>query len=227
MFALPLQLRYHSSTMTQLSDAQFKKILTGLFTESVIHDLNNPLASISLTMELLEMMAEAGDVEPEHLNRSIETITKMIETASGITKNFLKFVNFQSDVEGLFNPVDNCKMMIDFTLPIARKHNVELSIGGNEAVANAIESDLNLILLFVNYSLITGGFGIKSLTLDIQPDRIRFQADQPLTDLDRMYTKSILGSPESQHSQIQELCERNGMSLQLAGDQLELIFKTP
>lgn len=64
----------------------------GTTAATLAHELNNPLASITMTAELLAMQADAGNLDASELQRHAHNITSMAARAGRMTRGMLDLV---------------------------------------------------------------------------------------------------------------------------------------
>lgn len=167
-----------------------KVYFTGYLLESIIHELNNPLTSVTLNIQLLLEMCEnkmtfkEGQLE-EFLNQSLKSVTN----SSQITKNVMRYASFNSDENDYFNLTDILKNVYLFTGPIFRKKHLNLILPEKEDyLVYANNSDINLLVVILFYLYAKSTEERESITISYKNNSVVISSPINLDKMEDLYS---------------------------------------
>lgn len=201
--------------MIELNKELLRKSMQGVFIESIIHDLNNPLGSISLIFELLRDMKETNQEDDELITTYYEQVAKLINKCSKITKSFLSFANLNPKEASVFNSKDKVEQVISFAHSQFRKHNITLSLKGEDSLVYGNEGDFNLLLLYLIYAMLVSGKMKSELVLHCNHNSIIFEGDETFTDESELYNCELFSEGNDIQSLIKKISTANNFEIAL------------
>ena len=167
-----------------------KVYFTGYLLESIIHELNNPLTSVTLNIQLILEMCETkkafkeGQLE-ELLNHTLNSVT----SSSQITKNVMRFASFNAEEDDYFNLTDILKNIYLFTSPLFRKKQLKLEVPQTEDfLVYANNSDINLLIVILFYLFSKTAKDASTISITFRKNQCIFSSSSlNLTELEDLY----------------------------------------
>lgn len=150
-----------------------KSFVCGILLESILHEFNNPITSISLNSQFLMEVIEYDEaIDRDNFYKILDMMNKSLLEASSITKGFVNFSRMEHIENDLFNLKEEINLAASFIISFIRKKRVDLFVDVKDALIFANKVDFTLILLLTLLAITNGNTEKREIRISNDEDRI-------------------------------------------------------
>ena len=214
------------STLFLDNQENLKHLIIGRILDYILHDLNNPLTSVNLTIQLVTEMLNL-DMEyrdEEQVKGFLNGIMEQLDKASEISKNVVKFGNMTHSDKELFIILDVLNHVLSLIKPVIRKQQIDFTYTQIDTLAFAHIDDFSFIMLILLF-IYTFYLPKKSkFELIIEKHRIIFKSEKQIQSLNDLLANSEI-PPCYLLNVFKNLNPENHFEFQIENANLCLMFK--
>jgi signal transduction histidine kinase len=210
--------------MTAINKESLRALLQASILHNIIHDLNNPLGSISLIVELQQEIIKPENPDFSMLAKQQEQIINSIHKGSEIAASFQHFLSSEDDELELFNLADNFRQLEIFSNSSFRKLNSPLKITKSDFILTAYRSDINLLIFFLIYRLAVETEEQTEILLDIKENTLIIQLCGYTATISEKFASDLAIPSDDVRSICLDLVSRNKLDLKLEKNTFFLTF---
>ncbi|MCB0279046.1 MAG: HAMP domain-containing histidine kinase [Calditrichaeota bacterium] len=200
----------------------YKNYFIGMLLESALHELNNPITSISLNCQLILELAEGeGGIGMDQVSSMVGSINNTVNTAATVSKNLVNFARQQDYEAEFFNGKDILNATYIFMKPVVRMKRHDLTIAENDALIFANKSDFSLLFIILVYLLVSFLDEKDLIEIAFAENLMTISFNKPLTEFDHIYLKQKF--PVFHLRQIiNEICRVNKFDLNIVDGNIHI-----
>jgi len=202
-----------------------KVYFTGYLLESIVHELNNPLSSVTLNCQLiLEMIENNVEFKEGQLELLVSHTLKSITQSSDITKTVLRYASNNADENDYFNLPDVLKNIYLFTAPLFRKKQLKLQFPeGDDYLVYANPSDTSLLFVILFYIISKTEEKGAHIVVEYQPDHVSFSLNQEFSDVSDLYNELFIPAFYVDLT-FEEIVHKNGIRLSVDTNKIQIFL---
>ena len=164
-----------------------KALVTGFLLESILHEFNNPITSISLNSQFLMEVIEMDEhIDRDNALKILNMMNNSILEASDIGKSLVTFSRMEHEDIELFNLKDDLRTPINFLTPYLRKRGIDLYPKLTDSAILANKADLSLFMMLLLISI--GNSNEEKMNLNVLNTK-----DTILLQVPNLKINSIIG----------------------------------
>lgn len=209
--------------MSAITKETLRGLLQAQILHNIIHDLNNPLGSISLIVELQQELIDPDDPDLSMLPRQQEQILNSIEKGSAIANAFQGFLSAGEEEEELFNLADNLRQLDVFASSSFRKLNSPLTFHIEDSMVNAVPQDINLLIFYLLFVLATASEDEAPIGIHLSGNTLQLKAAN--ASLQSAFGSALPLPADAAEAIVNGLAEANHLDLSSETDTFLITFK--
>jgi signal transduction histidine kinase len=187
--------------MSKLTKQTLQSLLKAHIIRHVIHDLNNPLGSISLLLELQQEILSVERADTSIIMKQSEQMANSIQKGSQIAHAFQSFTDEGDSEVNLFNIADSIDQFLIFMSSYFRKNSIEIKRAFEALMIECVEADLNTLIFYILINIAKQAENSCQIMITGEQGKLHFKCSKHISGMTDFYSND-LHLPNAQVEQI-------------------------
>lgn len=219
------ELRELTTSVTGNVEALIAKYMNGYLVQGVLHDLNNPLGTASLTFQLIEETLDDAieDGDFTMIKTFLGNVLSTFDTINNITKTFMKFVTYRSSEKELFNVLDTLREVNVFMNSRLKRVGIHVEYPTNEGLIYAFKHHFNQIIMMLLLIISDHSEELKEVNIVLEKNLLLFNLDQKIASENDFYNSKVIPMHYVKYL-MRKYCSLNNFEISIKESTLAISF---
>lgn len=208
-----------------ITQDSLRQIILGSYLDYIFHDINNPLGSLSMSVQLIdEMVRDEKEEWNEKLIRNFSTsMVDSLDKTVSLMRSYMKHSSISGEDRELLNLREICHHIQIVLFPVSRKKKISIDVERVETVGMGIDADISMLILMVYHALLEQLEEKSVITVRTEDYRIHIHFQKKIENFVRLFGECPL-PPYYYAYSCKKIISRNDLNFEFNESSIVITF---